>query len=233
MARGTTLGQLVAQLKAEIGMSASAAVGQEKIGQLQQLLRRHQELLYDTYTWPHLRVRHADKATAAGQRFYDWPAAINPDRVDGAVFRWGSLWQPVTFGIDTEIDYNQFDSGEDVRSDPVLKWDWYDDGGSLQFEVWPMPATVSTIRFSGIKALGSLTADADTADLDDRLIVLFAAAEMRAGQKDEDTKKQLASARLTRLGINAIKSGPVVIGGGEADLRRRRPLTIQIAASSS
>lgn len=230
MARGTTLSSLVQQLRAEVGHSVNPAVGQEKLAQLQQVLRRHQELLYDEYTWNFLRVRDADKVLAAGQRYYDFPAAINPDRVESVSVRWGNQWIPVRFGIDAEREYNVSDSGLGERTDPVERWDWHDDDGQLQFEVWPMPTGPGTIRFSGIKPLAPLVANDDRAALDDRLIVLFAAAELRQGQDDAQIKENLAARRLLKMRAHGSKAGPTRIGGDHVD-RARQPVTIRIAGA--
>jgi hypothetical protein len=50
-----------------------------------------------------------------------------------------------------------------------------------------------------------MVSDSDRADLDDRLIVLFAAAEILAKQKSPDAKNKLdmANARLLRLRANS------------------------------
>lgn len=230
MARGTTLGALVVQLRAEIGHSTDPAVGQEKLDQLKQVLKRNQEILYDDYDWPFLRIRDADKTLSIGQRFYDFPATVNPDRVSEVMVYWGSIWVPVIFGI-TDSDYNNINSAVGDTSDPVQKWDWYADGSTLQFETWPMPATAGTMRFHGIRPLPPLVADADTAALDDRLIVLYSAAELRQGQKDGQAKSQLAQKRLRDLRAQGVKSAPVRIGGGYSDMQRRKPVTIRISGA--
>ena len=229
MARGVILSALVSKLRAEVGMSTNSAVGQEKLAQLQQLLRRHQETLYEK-DWHFLRNKKADKAVVAGSRYYDFPTTINPDRIDKVLFQWGSQWIPVAYGIDTEREYNVRDSDAGERSDPVERWDWHDDGGQLQFEVWPMPASAGTLRFVGKKALSPLIADTDAADLDDILIVLFAAAELRQGEEDAKIKETFASDRLRKLLGNSSKKGPTVIGS-DMPRQSRAPVTIRISGA--
>lgn len=231
MARGTTLSALVTQLRAEIGQSTSSSVGQEFLPRLQEVLRRTQETLYDDYDWPFLFVRDADKAIVAGSRFYDFPTAVNPDRVQTVSVYWGNQWIPVGFGIDSKREYNMYNPTLNQRNDPVLKWDWYADGATLQFEVWPVPASNVTVRFTGVRPLGALVQDGDAATLDDRLIVLYSAAELRQGQRDADMKLKLAAARLARLKGNSVKSGPVKIGGAYEAQQHRRPVTIRIAGA--
>jgi hypothetical protein len=232
MARGATLTSLVTDLRAEIGHSISPSVGQEKLGQLKRYLARHQETLYTGYDWPHMIEREGDKALAAGQRYYDFPSTVNPDRVLGVSVRWGNQWIPVNFGIDTERQYNVFDPSETGdRNDPVQNWDWYDDGGQLQFEVWPTPASAGTIRFRGVKPLSPLSANSDTADLDSNLIVLYAAAEMMQGMDGAKAKESLANDLLRRLKGNSSKRGPTGIGADHRAGRGRQPVTIRIAGA--
>ena len=232
MARGVTLGALVTQLRAEISASTNAAVGQEKVAQYKQILRRTQDVLYDDNPWPFLKIRDADKTLAAGQRYYDFPSSVNPDWVTKVSVRWGNQWIPIDFGIDTEVQYNIFDSGLDNRNDPVQNWDWYTPAiGTLQFETWPIPVTAGTIRFQGYRALGPLIAESDPATLDDTLIVMFAAAELRQGQKDGKAKEAIAAKRLQDLRRHGTKSKGVTIGGGQQEARIRRSTTIRISGA--
>ena len=57
------------------------------------------------------------------------------------------------------------------------------------FEVWPMPSTAQTIRFTGERQLQQLVNDTDTADIDDLLLVLQVAA-------GEAARRELADAPL-------------------------------------
>lgn len=234
MARGTTLGALVTQLRAASGRNVDSTVGQDELTKLKHLLARTQEVLYDDYTWHFLNKRDADKTLAVSQRYYDFPTSLNPDRVNSSrvYTRWGDQWIPCEFGIDFRDHYNAVDSDDGIKLDPVERWDWYvDSNGDLQFEIWPIPATVGKIRFEGVSALSALVAESDKADLDDRLIVLFAASELRAGQDNHDDLLGLANARLRKLKGRAVKSGPMVIGGGYAPGPARQQTTIRIAGA--
>lgn len=213
MARGTTLGQLVTMLRAECAHATSAALGQNTLPRMQQVLRRTQEFLWNDYVWPHLRAVR-EEVLQAGQRYYSWPADLSFDRVIPSVdVRHDDTWRPVCYGIDT-CDYNANDPELDERDDPVRKWQVYEDE---QFEVWPLPATNGTrLRFTGIKKLRPLIADSDRADLDDQLIVLFAAAEILAKQRggDAEAKRALAAQLYKQLKGQQSKATMFVMGGG-------------------
>ena len=69
----------------------------------------------------------------------------------------------------------------------------------------------------GIKNLSALVSEADTADLDDQLILLYASAELAARQKQGDANNKLAQAQAhySRLKARMSKTETFVIGGGE------------------
>ena len=76
-----------------------------------------------------------------------------------------------------------------------------------------------SVRVHGIKNLSQFTGEADTADLDDQLIVLYAAAEILARQKQADAQNKIAQAQAhyARLKARMAKTETFVIGGGEPD----------------
>lgn len=203
MARNKQLLELVAQLRAETGRTQKVSVGVDELDNLKEVLRRTQEVLYDDYEWPHLRVQ--DTVTLAnGQRYYDLPVNLNFDRIQQVKFKYNNVYTYLERGIDFD-DYSIFDSNNDERSSPTLKWDIRNTGSGEQLEFWPIPNGVDSVYFLGTKKLGNLIEENDTADLDDRLIVLFAAAEMLARQKSADasTKQQAANNRLLTLRRNS------------------------------
>lgn len=215
MARGTTLGQLVLMLREEIGDATSAAQGQNNLAHLKQILRRTQEFLWNDHTWPHLRVERFE-TLQAGERYYALPEDLAFDRVEGVpscCIKYDETWRPVTYGIGPE-HYNISDPEQDEREDPVRAWMVHEDE---QYEIWPVPATNGyRLRFNGIRKLKPLLADGDRADLDDHLIVLFAAAEILARRKsaDADAKRTLAGRLYQRLKGAQSKSSMFVMGGG-------------------
>lgn len=212
MARGTTLGQLVTMLREECGHATSAALGQNTLPRMKRVLQRTQEFLWGDHAWPHLRV-YREKELQAGQRYYTFPEDLAFDRVENVHVRYDDTWRPVFYGI--ELDhYNAQDPELNQRDDPVLRWQVYEDG---QFEVWPLPATDGVrIRFEGIKKLAPLIDDQDRADLDDNLLVMFAAAEILAKQKGGDAQGKATVARriYDQLKGNQSKSTMFVMGGG-------------------
>lgn len=230
MARGTTLGQLVLMLREEIGDATSAALGQNNLSHLKQTLRRTQEFLWNDHSWPHLRVER-EEVLQAGERYYTLPADLSFDRVEGVPDCWikyDETWRPVCYGI-TPDHYNVSDPEQDECEDPVRCWQVYEDE---QYEVWPLPATDGyRLRFTGIRKLRPLLDDADRADLDDNLIVLFAAAEILARRKsaDADAKRTIAGRLYQKLKGAQSKKSMFVMGGGRDPLmgpriERPRPL---------
>lgn len=232
MARNTQLLSLIAQLRAETGRTQDVSVGIDEVENLKAMLQRIQEQLYDDYDWPHMRVQKK-LDLQAGQRYYDMPSGLNFDRIEDIRVKYNSIYQKVERGIDFE-DYSIFDSNATTpeRSEPALKWDVRDTGSGEQIEIWPIPTTNNQdLYFFGTKSLDNLIQESDRADLDDRLIVLYAAAEIlaRQGSKDAQAKLEQANKRLLTLRRNSMKkSKPIQIGLGEVDkdLRGRINITV-------
>jgi hypothetical protein len=219
MARNQTLLKLLQAYRAEIRASGNAAHNTSaREGQVN-LLQRVQETLWEEVDWPFLRVeRYFD--VQAGQRYYDTPEDVSIDRVQMLELRYGQEWVPLTPEID-RYDYSQWDSDLDERSWPVEKWKIHEDE---QIELWPVPGdnadTVSLegrIKITGIRNLRPLVADDDRADLDDRMIVLFAAAETLAasGAKDAPLKLQAAQMRKRMLTASMTKIKSFRMFGGD------------------
>jgi len=203
MARGTTLGELVSQFRDEAGLASTAALSQNALSAIQTTIRRTQDVLWSSWAWPHLRVDRAE-ALQSGEYQYSFPPDLDPDRIEYAVARESvdNDWLPVSYGISPQMR-NQYDSAANERSDPVRAWAYYDDG---QYEVWPMPSVDGAqLQFTGIRKLKPLIEDAHRADLDDRLIVLFAAGQWLKRSKDPsaDTVLQLADSHFIKLKGNS------------------------------
>lgn len=203
MARGTQLLTLVQMLRDELGRSSSVAVGVDDLPSLKQKIKRTQEILYDEFDWPFLKQTFDQKQMQAGERFYDFPPACNFDRIEPqTVHLWFSgLPRHLERGIGFP-EYALYNSQNDVRMEPALKWDIRWTGTKEQMEIWPVPASNSqTVQMSGIRHLRPLVQDRDVADLDDQMIVLFAAAELLGRQGDESAPAVLkqAQARFARV----------------------------------
>lgn len=212
MARGTTLGQMVTMLREECGHATSAALGQNTLPRMKRVLQRTQEFLWGDYTWPHLRA-YREEVLQAGQRYYTFPVDLSFDRVENVHVRWDDTWRPVCYGIELG-HYNATDPELDDRDDPVARWQVHEDN---QYEVWPLPATNGIrLRFEGVRKLAPLIADTDRADLDDNMLVLFAAAEILAKQKGGDAQGKASAASRLYSQLKGVQSKQTmfVMGGG-------------------
>jgi hypothetical protein len=221
MARGSTLGTMLTMLRAEAMMATDSAVGQSKNPALKVLLKRVYAMLYDEHEWPFLTGVWADKSIVAGSRYYDFPTTINLENTVKVFHSWGNIWHEVEYGFDPTV-YNAVDSDDDARSDPVQAWRIY---SGTQFEVWPLPATAGTLRFTGKAAMGAFEADADTCVLDDYLVVLFAAAELMADKPRGAAVKAMAERRLAQVKAQGSKTASFQIGG-ESSARRTYGTTV-------
>jgi hypothetical protein len=214
-----TLGELLTDLRAELGQTLSTTQATQVIPAHRVKLQRVQRTLWEAYAWPHLRTRW-DVDLSAGQRYYDLPATppgLTLERLESVHVYWSGDWHPVDRGI-TPDEYNAYDSDNDERSDPVLKWDTRPDG---QIEVWPLPASDDMVlRFHGIRALGDFVADDDECTLDRDLLVLTAAAELATTENDIRRFASRAEAHFAKITGNATHSGDRVFRLG-GDTRRK------------
>jgi hypothetical protein len=223
MARGKQLLSLIAQLRAETGRTQNVAVGVDEVENLKVILQRTQEILYDEYEWPHLRIQRTIALTA-GSRYYDMPSDLNFDRIQHVKLKYSGVYTDIERGIEFD-DYSIYDSNADTpeRSFPTLKWDIRNTGSGEQVEVWPIPSQDATLYMFGTKSLSNLIQESDRADLDDRLIVLFSAAEILARQKSNDAKNKMSQAerRLMMLRRNSQGDSKMVqVGLGNKQTNR-------------
>ncbi|MGU3656815.1 phage adaptor protein [Methylobacterium fujisawaense] len=204
MARGQTLLKLLDDLRAECRLSPNPAHNaQQREGQVR-LLQRMQEWLYDDHDWPHLQVERFFPGQH-GQRYYALPSDIALERILHLEVRFGMRWLPISSGIDSDC-YAAIDSDGGQQGWPVRRWRiWEDD----RIELWPVPdqdtpatgVQDGSVKVVGIRNLRPFRDDTDVCDLDDRLIVLYAAAETlsASGAKDAPLKLQQAAARYAKL----------------------------------
>lgn len=234
MAVGTTLEQLLVDLKARVGHTTRVSAGVDFNQSLKNRLKSAQNQLYERYMWPRLTVV-GTKLTSAGQRFYDIPTGTNIDRIEKLAFYWQG--EPIfpDRGIGFE-HYAERDSDLDERADPVLAWDLRWTGAAAQIELWPIPVTNNQpFRTIGMRPLRPLVADDDVADLDDELIVLYASAAIlaRQGSKDAELELRTAEKYLADLRKNSQSaSKPIVYGGETSYQSKRRGTTIHVTSSS-
>ncbi len=232
MARGKTLLHLIGQLKVECGFSSSVSVSVDKLPEWKQLLYRTQETLWAEHWWPHLS-RFATLSLLAGQRHYDVPTGIDYEGIRDIVNMSTGTAVAMDRGIGFE-QYSIYDSEDDVRSDPATHWDIRDVSNAVQIEVWPIPVVAQSCRVKAMRRLRALVDDADVADLDDALIVLYAAAEVlaRAESKDAERKAALAAARLHALRALTHGNKPTrtMVGNHLETQRPRGHTTIRVAS---
>lgn len=231
MPRGTTLSECLEMLRYEAGHSPSRALGKNVEPALRNLLRRTQMFLWADYPWDFLEVERL-VPTQAGDRYYAFPADLDGTRIRTVSVRYSGLWAPVHYGI-SDIDYNSMDPDHNYRNVPVLKWGWRknveqdsEPVSGMMFEVWPLPAATAAppdlehqIKFTGLRTLKRFTADADVCDLDDQLIVLFAAAKLLGRQKLADGQEAQAAAATyyARMRGETHKSPMFVLGSATDD----------------
>lgn len=203
MARRTTLVKLLDQLRAEARLSLNPAHNTQVRESHVNLIQRVQERLWDDFTWPHLRVERS-VALQIGQRFYDPPADMLIDNIEKIEIFDGGGWRALEAGIGG-AEYTTYNSDLNERAYPPRRWKIHEDE---DIEIWPISdqngdaATLEGyIKFTGIRNLRPLVADTDRADLDDRMIVLYGAAELLAasGAKDAKIKLDMADRIYTRL----------------------------------
>ena len=238
MARRTTLVQLLTDLRAETRASLNPAHNTQVRDTHINLLQRTQERLWDDFTWPHLRVERQIEVQA-GQRYYDPPEDLDIDRIERLDLFTDGYWMPLAPGIDgCALSAYNSDLGE--RSYPLRRWriaEGQDDDYDLaQVELWPIAdrnADATTrdgyLKFTGIRKLQPLTDDNHRADLDDRLIVLYAAAELlgASGAKDATLKLDAANRLYARLRSGLTPSRRFrMFGVGDRTLRRSHPRMI-------
>lgn len=231
MARNQTLIKILNEFRAEARLSLNAAHNNQTRDSHIVLLQRKQEWLWDDFDWPHLRVdRFID--LQAGQRYYDMPTDLDVDRVQTVEVRFDQVWARVLPGIDAE-HYAAYDSDLDQRQWPVQRWRITE---NEQVEVWPIPSENADpvslegrLKITGIRKLKPFVSEQDTADLDDRLIVLHAAAEYLAstGASDAQVKLDQATQRYAKLrGHLMVRRKFSMFGVGSSDRVKRVPIAV-------
>lgn len=234
MALNTTLGVLIEQVQLETGLSANPALGQNFRQHIAHHIRMEQKRLYALFDWPHLMgtVDNGwhDKVLAVGQRYYDYPASISYDNVRRAYVRWSNVWLPVKRGITPEL-FTSYNSDAGARTDPLQRWAPHTQD---QFEVWPIPASEVTLRFTGKRKLRDLVADTDQADLDDTMLTMFAGAKILA-RRDEKSARSLrldAEKLFSQLKSNQMSETFIQFGDEPRELDPRDPTQRIITAKT-
>ena|SRR5271157_4195492 len=233
--RGTVLSVVRSMVKTETAKSLQTTSTSQD-AEINQLIYNTQSVLAGLYTWPFLKTRW-DSSIPVGLagRYTTFPTTtnlgtanigINFEHFSALLFetKWNQVWQPVVYGIDDYPEFNYLDSDRGQVLDPIQRWQFSDE---WKFEVWPLPASVATVRFTGQRQLTELRTtpltnpitwnDAALLDLDDILVSLFTAAEYLKRQKSSaagDVKSR-ATERLNvvRAGY-PVRTTTCVIGRG-------------------
>lgn len=225
MAIGTQFGELIDMLKNELGRSTNVGVGVDDRPQLMHHINRAYSTLYLKHDWPHLRSIATRISLQAGDRYYDMPSTIDLTGIESVTCWQGNTPIEMDRGIGVE-EYAAFDSVNDVRSDPAMKWDTRFTGSATQIEVWPIPATdENELEIKGKFKIAKMVDDEDLCWLDDDLVVLAAAARLLARQKSDDAPvvRDELNSHLTYLKGSAGPTKTVVMGGATEPARRRWP----------
>ena len=208
MARNTSLVRLLDMYRAECGLSLNPAHNNQLRDHQVHHLQTVQEWLWNEFSWPWLRVERWI-LPQQGQRYYSYPDDLDIDRTGMIEVYFNRAYVPMQPGIDN-VNYTAYNSELGVEQWPPQRWRIAEDntGEPGQLEIWPIPnRTTETrtsdgaIKITGYRKLRPLVKDTDRAELDDKLIVKFCAAEYLAskGSKNADRKQQEANALFAKL----------------------------------
>jgi len=195
MATRTALSTLVTMLKGEIG--ASTSVGSGTDAELKVQLSNKQKFLAALRDWSELTYT-ASVDVSGGVRTAAKPA-INYNRPLKVEAQYNGTWREVDYGIGVD-ELNTFNSELLEASDPIQRWAHYT---LTTFEVWPVPLTAQVVRFVGQKVLDTLASDTDLCNLDDMLLVLSVAADIKAAGNRPDAQRAAALAASLYASLSA------------------------------
>lgn len=213
MARNKTLISLLQSYRVEVGASTNPAHNSGAREAQVHTLQQAQKRLWRKHDWPFLRV-HRYLDLQAGQRYYDSRAAkladgtpaadLSLERLEKIEVRWGNDWIPLIPSIGT-TQYSTWDSDLNERSWPAERWQIFEEE---QIEIWPVPSDNADpetmdgrLRLTGIRDLRPFVDDADRADLDDDLIVKWAALQSLSRKGSKDAQVVLDEAKQIEAGL--------------------------------
>lgn len=192
-----SLADMLMDLRAELGHSLVGGQGTNMEDTLKYYLKRTQRELYAAFDWPQFIVDE-QLPFPAGTRYLTGFQNISEEQINELWCRQGSEWYPITYGIDP-MHYSLYDPDNNVQGFPIQRYKFDDLVDGL--EVWPVTSIDTTILARGQRILPPLVDDADMSLLDGQMVVLFAAANYLARQKNEDASLILTKAQqyLTSL----------------------------------
>lgn len=222
MAAAKQLRELLTAVRAECGLSTSAAHGLSDRETLVYLINRTQLDLWESFDWPFLMVNR-DIVLGAGTRYYPFPARMAFEDVEQVYVmeQNAGIVRRLSYGIEPDL-WTAYNSDTGARSWPPQRWQVDPDTGTI--ELWPVPdasATGAVLRLRGTLAPVDMVNDSDTVTLPWRIVVLTCAAEVLAKQEDpaSQTKSQRAAELIRRLKVrtSAHKSSTTMgTGSGHA-----------------
>lgn len=241
MARLTPLSTVRSQVKAETQKSLqSTSTAQD--AEINQIIYDNQIWLTKEYDWPFLKNRW-DVAVASGARYIPFPTqdalglttTINFERAGQLrlYIKWNNIWLDITYGIREIEEFNYIDSDRGMVLDPVQRWQFAD---QTKFEIWPLPASGQTLRFTGQRMVTELRSsplgtlpitwnDQALLDIDDELVTYFSAGDYMTRQNKPALAKMFYD--LGENTMNKIRSTypvitkPPTIVGGSTEFDRR------------
>jgi len=239
MPRGTALSVARSMLKAEVG--DFTGTNTQSDAEYTQLIDNMQKWLASEYDWPFLAERW-NAACAAGQQFVAFPTVndrgantvINFERPVLVERYYNQIYNEIEHGIGA-AEYNVSNIAKNQQQDPIRRWrmstNTSEAANADQFEVWPVPVTDQSVRFTGQRKVLTVAADGDKLDFDDMLVVLLVAAEKltRSGQPDAKLKLEKATRLLERQRQHyPVPERAVILGGGfeQKNPRKLVPLII-------
>jgi hypothetical protein len=162
--------------------------------------------------------------------------AINFERPVKTEVFYNNIYQDVLEGIGSE-EYNYINSDQGLGLDPIQRWRMASDTSDAppdSIEIWPVPQTPQTMRFTGQRVVSPLQGDTDKCDLDDMMLVYFVAGEklMRGNQADAQLKLAQANRRLLQTKANYPKRDRTcVLGRGIEEMGHRHKVVPLVVVS--
>lgn len=183
MRNGIALSVIRNEVLIEAGYSTEpghSAYSKERIDQL--INRYERRLALDpSLDWPALKFEQ-EVTVSANTQFANLPADITFTMIESAHVRFGDDWLPIYHGI--EMQHRSIYNSTQ-RAEPIMRWE-IQHPGNVSFEVWPIPSTAQTLRFSGQKSFGAMSDDTDTCVVDADVLVMLVAAQILGRDRKED-----------------------------------------------
>jgi|21_taG_2_1085346.scaffolds.fasta_scaffold03164_6 hypothetical protein len=190
-----TLGELRQELRDRLGFASTGGRSGANTSIIDSFLRNAQTQLYYQFDWKFLISVDKSIVTNKSQTLYDWPDAVDPDRLIQVLAEDTSSSLPNIYPLVEGIDWNHdnYTTTENKPSRYEIR---------NQIEIWPAPDSASyKIWLEYVQRLGRFTQDADRASIDGDLILLHAISNAKShyGHRDSQVYVQQLNALLQRL----------------------------------